>query len=74
MTKQRDLWENMAFGIDPIWEKVIDLKEKQGNLRRGVFHRYDKMKKEIEELRKEIFRLQNFLGMPKEKFFENIEN
>lgn len=64
----------MTFGVDPIWEKLGELKEKQGNLRRGVFQRYDDMKKEIEELRREIFRLQNFLGIPKKSFFENINN
>lgn len=52
--------EQLTFWDIPINQEthmmmqIIDLKEKQNNLRRGIFRRYDEMKKEIDELKEMI--------------------
>jgi len=37
-----------------IWLKYYDLKEKQDNLRRGLFSRHDQVKKEVSILQQEV--------------------
>ena len=39
--------------------ELTDLKEKQNNLRRGLFQRYDIMKKEIESLKEQLELIKN---------------
>lgn len=56
--KQLNLWD---IGTDSkeaaVLKELTDLKEKQNNLRRGLFQRYDKMQKEIECLKEEILQM-----------------
>ena len=53
--QQLSLWETTDTHSETlVWKEVTDLKEKQNNLRRGLFQRYDIMKKEIGALKEEL--------------------
>lgn len=57
------LWDK-SFGPDNLLIlQVIDLKEKQNNLRRGLFQRYDNMQKELADLREQVATLKTLLGV-----------
>lgn len=60
--KQLLLWNTGTAEESLILTELTDLKEKQNNLRRGLFQRYDIMKKEIESLKEQIELLKNERG------------
>ena len=55
--KQLTFWDGPLSEMKPIWVELYDLKEKQNNLRRGLFSRFDFMKKEMCELKEELANL-----------------
>lgn len=52
---QMNLFEDPS---DPIWIEYRSLEAKQENLRRGIFGRYEDLLKIIEDLQKEVQKLQ----------------
>lgn len=61
MSKQLTFWDGPLTEAKPIWLELYDLKEKQNNLRRGLFSRYDFVKKEVCELKEELANLKLLL-------------
>lgn len=57
--KQLLLWNTGTAEESLILTELTDLKEKQNNLRRGLFQRYDIMKKEIESLKEQLELIKN---------------
>jgi len=51
---QMTIWDGPLKEEKTLWLEMIDLKERQNNLRRGLFGRYDFMKKELASLRAEL--------------------
>jgi len=51
--KQLNLWD-IGTDKDFVLKEMTDLKEKQNNLRRGLFQRYDVIQKEIVLLKEQI--------------------
>ena len=51
--KQLLLWNTGTAEESLILTELTDLKEKQNNLRRGLFQRYDMMQKELQLLKEE---------------------
>lgn len=55
--------EQMLLWNEPLTDEILmrqqisDLKEKQNNLRRGIFQRYDQLQKELVALREEMVKL-----------------
>jgi hypothetical protein len=56
--QQLTFWD-VETSKSPLWKEVSDLKEKQNNLRRGLFQRYDIMKKELEFLKEELTQIKS---------------
>lgn len=57
--KQLLLWNTGTAEESLILTELTDLKEKQNNLRRGLFQRYDIMQKEIILLKEQVEQLKN---------------
>lgn len=53
------LWEEPMTEEKLIREALSDLKDKQNNLRRGLFQRFDQLQKEVVELREKVQELSN---------------
>lgn len=65
--------EQILFWDEPLGNdnllilQVIELKEKQNNLRRGLFQRYDNIQKEIADLKEQVATLKCLLGIKEQK-------
>ena len=46
------------------WVELYDLKEKQNNIRRGLFSRHNNMKKELCALKEEVELLKSMIRSP----------
>lgn len=57
--RQLNLWDIGTDKESFVLREVTDLKEKQNNLRRGLFQRYDMMQKEINALKEQIEKLRH---------------
>jgi len=52
--EQLSLWDLPSTDEKFLWLQLEDLREKQNNLRRGLFVRFDKLKTEIDILKEEM--------------------
>lgn len=57
--EQLTFWDLPATDDRFVWVELQDIREKQHNLRRGIFKRYDDLKNEIGQLKEEIEALKN---------------
>lgn len=57
--QQMLLWEEPMTEERLLREALSDLKDKQNNLRRGLFQRFDQLHKEVIELREKVQELSN---------------
>lgn len=62
MQKQLTFWDRPITEKEVIENKIDDLKEQHGNLRRGLFSRYSAMQKEIAQLHEEIYSLKRTMN------------
>lgn len=63
--EQLSLWNIPINSESLVLKEMTDLKEKQNNLRKGLFQRYDIMKKEIDSLKNELNDIKQCLEIQK---------
>lgn len=67
-------WDGPLENEKTVWTEIYDLKEKQNNIRRGLFSRYDFMKKELCSLKAELAELRQSVNTkPDNKIFDYDE-
>lgn len=64
--EQLNFWDKPLTEQQLLWDEVYTIKEKQNNLRRGVFQRHDKLNYELQQLREEVESLKRNLGLKSE--------
>lgn len=70
MAIQLDLFESKE---DVLFHEINEVKKQISNVRRGIFARFDKLTKEVENLRKDIAEIKNEVKQEKQmEIFEFI--
>ncbi len=55
MTKEQlTFWDLPTTDHRFVWVELQDIRDKQHNMRRGLFKRYDELKNELETLKEEL--------------------
>jgi hypothetical protein len=52
--QQLTFFEEPSTEQNAMWTEINDLKNKQNNMRRGLFQRFEELQKEVELLRNQI--------------------
>jgi len=64
--EQLTFWDGPLLEAKSVWQEIYEIKEKQNNIRRGLFSRHEHMKTEVCSLKKELHEIRDYINSLKE--------